>query len=94
MKYNEYILHTHAQINNKKINEDDLCASLATTGHDLEPRKPCFVEVLDYCPKSSMFLHQEIPLIIRTSPAKNSLLKYTKHILHIYISSHINILYQ
>jgi hypothetical protein len=54
----------------KRVNKDDLCASPATTGHDLEPRKPCSVEVLDYCPKSSMFLQQEIPLIISTSPAK------------------------
>jgi hypothetical protein len=74
MKYNEYILHTDS----KKINEDDLCASPATTWHDLEPRKPCSMEVLNYCPKSSMFLQQEIPSIISTSPAKDSLLKYTK----------------
>jgi hypothetical protein len=74
MKYNEYILHT----DNKKVNEDDLCASPATIGHDLEPRKPCSMEVLDYCPKSSMFLQQEIPLIISISSAKDSLLKHTK----------------
>ncbi len=78
MKYNEYILHIHVQIDNKRISEDDLCASPATTGHDLEPRKPCSMEVLDYCPKSSMFLQQEIPSIISTSLVKNFLLKYTK----------------
>ncbi len=74
MKYNEYIFHT----DNKKVNEDDLCASPTTIGHDLKPRKPCFMEVLDYCPKSNLFLHQEIPLIISTSPTKDSLLKHTK----------------
>ncbi len=78
MKYNEYILHTHAQTDNKRINEDDLCASPATTGHDLELRKPCSMEMLNYCPKSCMFLQQEIPSIINTSPTKDSLLKYTK----------------
>jgi hypothetical protein len=79
MKYNEYILHTRAQTDGKRVNEDDLRASPASTiGHILEPRKPCFVEVLDYCQKSSMFLQQEIPLIISTSPTKDSLLKCTK----------------
>jgi hypothetical protein len=74
MKYNECMLHTH----NKKMNEDDLWASPANTGHNLEPMKPCSVEVFDYCPKSSMFLQEEIPLMIGTSPAKDSWLKYTK----------------
>jgi hypothetical protein len=56
MKYNEYILHIHAETNIKKVNEDDLCVSPATTGHNLEPKKPCSVEVLNYSPKSNMFL--------------------------------------